>query len=230
MEWLVFLLIAAAIGLIAWFGYRAKQKRREALFTFANQFRLEYSRVDPFHLTSYPFHLFTLGDGRGCENILSGEWEGMPVKEADYWYYTESTDSQGHTSKSYTHMSVVVADLALTIPPITIQKESLFTKLADHLGFHDIEFESEDFNRGFQVKAKDKEFAFKLVDSRMIQWLLATGGTFGFEANGPFLLAYCKRRRPMDLTPLFGTAKSFRDHIPELVWNEFGTEKERSTS
>jgi hypothetical protein len=230
----VFILLAVVIGAIAWFAYRAKQKRREDLFTFANQYKLTYSRVDPYGMVGFPFHLFSLGEGRGCENIMTGEWQGMPVKEADYWYYTQSTDSKGHTTKSYSYFSVVVADLTVEIPAISIQKESLFTKLADHLGFHDIDFESEDFNRKFQVKAKDKEFAFKLIDARMIEWLLGTGGAFGFEANGPWLLVYCKRRKPMELVPLFGTAKQFSDHVPSLVLNEFGrnkgTSQEGSTS
>src|SRR5437867_1477701 len=125
MGFLVVLLIAMVVGGIAWFAYRAKQKRREALFTFANQYKLSYSRVDPYGMVGFPFHLFSLGEGRGCENVLSGEWEGMPVKEADYWYYTESSDSDGHKSKSYSYFSVVVADLSVEIPAISIQKESL---------------------------------------------------------------------------------------------------------
>jgi hypothetical protein len=50
------------------------------------------------------------------------------------------------------------------------------------------------------------------------------------------MLVWCRRLRPSALTPLFGSAALFRDHIPRLVWNEYGTgspaspEEERSTS
>ena len=29
--------------------------------------------------------------------------------------------------------------------------------------------------------------------------------------------------KPLELVPLFGTAKGFHDHIPRLVWTEYGT-------
>jgi hypothetical protein len=215
--------IAAIIGVGIWFSYQRKKKRRLALAAFASQYGMQYSRVDPFGLLGYDFHLFKQGDGRGCENVISGQWQGLPLREADYWYYDETTDSQGHRSKSYHYFSVVIADLSCALPYVSMTKESIFTRMADHLGFRDIDFESEAFNREFNVKASDREFAFKLVDARMMQWMVATGGRFGFEVQGPCVLVYCRRRKPADLLPLVGTAKEFSDHIPRLVLNEYGT-------
>ena len=65
---------AAVIG-IAWFRYRRAQRRQEALFSFAADHAFQYSRDDPFDLTSLNFRLFGLGDGRGCENVVWGNWE-----------------------------------------------------------------------------------------------------------------------------------------------------------
>src|SRR5205823_7867799 len=172
----VVILVLAAIAAAAWWSYARNRARREALLLFATQYGFELSRDDPFDLTAYPFSLFSAGDGRGCENVLSGTWQGMPAREADYWYYTESTDSNGHTSRTYHRFSIVLADLACAIPNVTIRKESLLTKMADHFGFHDIEFESEDFNRRFRVGSDDHEFAYQLIDDRMMAWLLSTGG------------------------------------------------------
>ena len=236
MESLIFVLILVAVAAGVIYAFVQKQKRREALAIFALQNKLDYSRADPFDLTDYAFHLFGLGDGRGCENVVWGDWHGLSVKEADYWYYTESTDSEGHTSRSYHHFSVVLADLPATLPRVSIEKEKLLTRLADALSFHDIDFELEEFNRRFQIRAADREFAYKLIDARMMRWLLSTQGSFGFEVNGPSLLVWCGRLRPTGLVPLFGSAALFRDHIPRLVWSEYGTgspaspEGERSTS
>ncbi len=224
--YLLVVAIVAGIGLILWYSYYRKQQRREGLASFAAQYQMEYSRQDPFGLLDHDFRLLRMGDGRGCENVLSGSWQAMPVREADYWYYTESKDSNGRTSKSYKYFSVVIADLDGMLPYVSIQKESLFTKLADHLGFHDLDFESDDFNREFQVKAEDRQFAYKLIDARMIRWLLSTGGTFGFECRGENLLVYCHRLKPTALVPLFGTAKAFHDHVPSLVWHDYGTKPE----
>jgi hypothetical protein len=220
---LIFVLILAVLGFVAYLGWQAKQKRREGLRGFALQQGMEFSVADPYGMTiAYPFHLFSLGDGRGCENVMTGTWHELPVKEADYCYYTESSDSKGHRTKAYHRYSVVVADLACTLPWVSAEKENLLSKLSEHLGFHDIEFESESFNRMFNVKTADREFAYQLLDARMIRWMESLGGGFGFEVSGPNLLVWSGKRGASDLIPLFGCAKMFCDHIPRLVWNEYG--------
>jgi hypothetical protein len=226
---LIFLLVVVAIVVVVVVAYRLKAKRREALATFALRYGLDYHADDPFGLVDWPFRLFTLGEGRGCENVLDGRWQGLPVKAADYWYYTESSDAQGHRSKSYHYFSVAVAEVGADMPPVTIERETVLTRLGGHIGLHDIEFESERFNRRFRVRAGDREFAFRLVDARMMQWLLAMGEGFGFEVCGPKILVHSRRRKPDDLVPLFGVAKGFNDHVPRLVWTEYGIEPRGET-
>jgi hypothetical protein len=218
-----FILIMAGVAAIGYLSWRSKQKRREALALFAVQRGFEFSRTDPFDLIGSDFHLFRMGDGRGCENVLWGMWQELPVREADYWYYTETSDGKGHRSRTYHHFSVVVAEMGCALPDVTMEREDVSSWVAGHLGFHDIEFESERFNRMFKVKAQDREFAYQLLDARMINWMLSTGGDFGFEVNGPSLLVWSDRRRPTELIPLLGCAKMFCEHIPRLVWTEFGT-------
>ena len=232
---LIFVLVVVGGAGLWWYTYRRKEKRRGALATFAVQYGLTYAQEDTFGLVDYPFRLFSRGDGRGCENVVSGTWKGLSVVEADYWFYDESTDSEGHQSKDYHYFSVAVADTGLDTPPVSIERENLMTRLADHVGLHDIEFESDEFNREFNVTSKDREFAFKLIDARMMQWLHGTEGEFGFEIAGPWVLVYCRRLQPMSLVPLFGTARGFVDAIPRLVRTEFatgaskGAEAERSS-
>jgi hypothetical protein len=113
--------------------------------------------------------------------------------------------------------------LACAVPSVSAEKESLLSKLTEHLGFHDIEFESESFNRMFNVKAADREFAYQLIDARMMRWMESLGGAFGFEVSGPALLVWSGKRRASELIPLFGCAEMFCDHIPRLVWNEYGS-------
>jgi hypothetical protein len=228
LNWIWIVVVIAAIGAVSYFSYTRAKKRRAELATFAAQYRLQYSRTDPFGLTRLGFRLLSLGDGRGCENVVWGEWQGMPFKEADYWYYTESTDSKGRRSKSYRRFSIVLADIDAFLPGAVIARENLFTRMADHTGFRDIEFELEDFNRRFNVKATDREFAYKLVDARMMQWLL-NAGKYGFEVFGGQILVYSGRHRPGELVPLIGTAKGFRDQIPRLVWSQYGIEPRNST-
>jgi hypothetical protein len=151
-----------------------------------------------------------------------GRWQDLPVAVTDFWYYDESTDSKGSRTRTYHRFSVAEIQVAAWMPHVSIGRENLLTAAIEHAGFHDIEFESEDFNRTFRVKSEDREFAFKLVDARMMRWLLSIPGGFGLEVQGPKYIVYSRKLGPTELIPLFGTAKGFHQHIPQLVWNEYG--------
>jgi hypothetical protein len=223
VEALIIVAVVAFIAGGAYLSYYLKKKRRQELALAAKQFGFQYSDTDPFSLVSLPFHLLTLGDGRGTENVMWGSWQGTDLKEFDYWYYTESTDSKGNTTRSYHRFSCAVTDLPMHCAHLTLQREGFFTRMADHLGFHDIEFESEEFNRSFQVTCPDRKFANDVIDSRMMQWLLSAQERWGYELSSNHLLCYSKRLRPIELTPLLGGLKEFRDHIPRVAWSLYGT-------
>ena len=212
--------LIAAVGFV---GYYLKKKRREELALAARQLGLEFSSADPFSLLGLPFRLFTRGDGRGIEGVMWGTWQGVDLKEFDYWYYEESTDSHGETSRSYRYFSCAVTEIAASCAHLTIEREGFFSRVADHLGFHDIEFESDRFNRAFQVGCPDRKFATDVIDDRMMQWLLSIQEHWAFELCGPYLMCYTKRLKPLELTPLLGGLKAFRDHIPRVVWSLYGT-------
>ena len=221
------LLLLGAVVLVAgaaWLSYIRKAKRRQTLASFARKFGFSFRQTDPFNLLwDYNFPLFEMGDGRGCENVVWGEWKGIPFRETDYWYFTKSTNSNGDNVKSYKHFNAVVVDIPAYVPVVTIERETFATRLADQVGWRDIQFESGEFNRAFRVTAQDREFAFKLVDARMMQWLLTTPQGFGFQFRGSAFLVFSHRLRPMELLPLVGTGKELYDHIPRLVWTDYGT-------
>jgi hypothetical protein len=100
MEVLLFLGVIAllVLGLILSWWIRAK--RREAYGLFALRHGFQWSPTDPFGLLAWPFRLFSQGDGRGSRTWC-GCLTGRAVPGFDYRYYEESTDSKGHTSRSY---------------------------------------------------------------------------------------------------------------------------------
>lgn len=147
---------------------------------------------------------------------------GPPRASGRHWYYEETKDDKGNTSRTYHRFSVVLAELDARLPAVCVQRETVGTRLADHLGFRDVEFESEEFNRRFQVHADDRQFAFKLLDARMISFLVSTGGSYGFEVNGRHLLVWAGRLPPDRLVPLFMATASFVQRVPRMVWEEYG--------
>jgi hypothetical protein len=222
VEGLVIVLFAVVALAGAGLSYYLKMRRRDELAQFALQHSLDYSINDPFGLVDMSFGFFSRGDGRGCENVVWGTWQDLPVAVSDFWYYDESSDSKGGRSRTYHRFSVAEVQVAAWMPHVTIGRENVLTTVVEAAGFHDIEFESEDFNRAFNVRSEDREFAFKLIDARMMRWLLSVPGTLAVEVNGPKFIVYSRKLAPMELVPLFGTAKGFHQHIPRLVWNQYG--------
>ena len=216
---LIFVAVLAIAGAAAYFSFQAKKKRRLAFAGLGAQLGLTYSQDDPYDTLAEPFQLFSRGDGRGVENVLAGTWENLGVRVFDYWYYEESTDSKGNRSRTYYRFDCVLASVNVACAQLSMEPENLFTRLADHLSFHDIEFESEDFNKMFNVKCTDKKFANDMVDARMIQWMLTLGKTFSFAVGGDRALVTCKRLDPAQVPSLLGVMQQFIGHFPNVVYD-----------
>jgi hypothetical protein len=200
-------------------GSRGRRGRRLALARVAEQYGMRYSEDDPGGLSAHDFGLLREGNRRGCQNVLSGRWGDLPVKEADYWYGTGNAFSYRYRYS----FSIVIAELAATMPGISVVPGM---QAGHHPGSHGIRFGSKDFDRKFKVTAWDEEFAARLIDPAMIQWLLSTGGQFGFVIRGSELLVSCYRLPATGLGRLFDAAKSFTDHIPQLVWADYSTSQQ----
>ena len=214
---LLFLVFAAAVVVVAYVGYQRKLERQRALRSLSIAHGLDFATEDPFDTLGEPFSLLQAGDGRGVENVLWGTWEGLDVRAFDYWYYDESTDSDGHTSRTYHRFDCVVVPVDAACPPLRIGEENLLTRLAGALSFDDIRFESEEFNRRFHVKGPNAHFATALCDARMMEWLLANGDGFSFEVVGARLLCSHRIVEPAEMIGLFATVKAFRERIPPVV-------------
>jgi hypothetical protein len=210
--------VALIVGGIIW-GYYAKRKRAETFQTFATQLGLSYSPEDPFGILSWPFALFQRGDGQGVENVLAGTWQGVDLTAFDFWYYDESTDSEGHTSRSYRRFDCAMTTIDAACSHLTIDHENLLTRIAGALSLKDLQFESDVFNRAFKVNADDERFAYAFVDARMMRWLMEHAERYAFEVLGNRLLVAGPKIQPMEFLPLLGTLKTFRDQVPRAVFS-----------
>lgn len=212
----VLLFCLAAAGLV-YYQQQRKLRRQQEMRSLAFGQYLDFSLDDPFATLGEPFSLLQKGDGRGVENVMWGFWQELEIRAFDYWYYEESSDSKGHRSKSYYRFDCVLTGVDAHCPRLEISEENLFTRLADALTFRDIEFESEEFNRRFNVRGPDERFATAFCDARMMDWLLTHGEGYGFEVIGDRLLCWTKRVSPAEMVHLLGTAKTFREQIPAVV-------------
>jgi hypothetical protein len=214
---MLFALAVIAMIAIGVFSYLARKRRLEGFALVASQQGLSFAEDDPFGTLEEPFALFRKGDGQGVENVMWGIWHDADLRVFDYWYYQESRDAQGHTSRSYHRFDCVRLAVSANCPHTSIDPEDLFSRLADALSFHDIEFESEAFNRAFTVRSTDEKFANDLIDARMIEWLLANATDCWIElVDDQILLAY-RRLAPEELPGLMALAVAFVMKVPRVV-------------
>ncbi|HEY7874594.1 MAG TPA: hypothetical protein VIG64_05675 [Actinomycetota bacterium] len=216
---LAFASLAIAFALLGWFSGMRRHRRQLGVRAFARKFGFEHRPADPFGLLyDYNFPLLEMGAGRGCENVVWGEFKGMPFRATDYWFYEESRGV-----RTYRHLNAVIVDIPAYLPAVTVERTGILSMMTGGVGWRDLQFESEKFNRAFDVRAEQPASAFKLIDARMMHWMLSTDDIFGFQFYGSAILVWSKRLRPSELFPLIGTAKELLDHIPRLVWADYGT-------
>jgi hypothetical protein len=222
--------VGAAVLALAGASVNAVRRRHRLMGVraFAERHGFRHVPGDPFGLLyDYNFPLFEMGDDRGCENVVWGEWKGLPFKETDFWYYDDASNRKENIGLRR-RFNAVVVDVPLYLPRVSVDPAGVSSVLAGSIGWHDFQFESGEFNRRFTVRAETPEFAFKLVDAQMMHWMLSTDERFGFQFYGSAIMVWSRKLRPTELLPLIGTAKELHDHIPRLVWKEFTTDVPRS--
>jgi hypothetical protein len=217
VEILLFLAVIALVvaGLILSWWLRAR--RREAFGLFALRHGFQWSPTDPFGLLTWPFRLFSRGDGRGIENVVWGALRDEQFVAFDFWYYEQTTNSQGHTTRSYRRFSCVQVEVPASFPSLEARPEGVMSRLADAVGLDDIDFELEEFNRRWNVRASERRFAYELIDQRMMRFLMEMADGCSFEVAGNRVLVYGDRVPPEGLLRLIGVTHMFRDRIPRAA-------------
>jgi len=175
MPVVLFGLIAIAIIALAIIGHIQEKKRREALQMIANQLGLSFSQPRDYSLAdSYGFlDRLRAGKNRYAYNVMRGSGKhGETVCLFDYHYETTSTDSKGRTTTHNHYYSVYTLIMPKNFPELIIEPEGFFAKIAQALGFDDIDFESHEFSSRYKVKSPDKKFAYDVCNAQMIDYLL----------------------------------------------------------
>lgn len=162
--------VVAIFIVVAILSHLAAQKRRQAMMALAAHLGL---RFDPSKRRDvarrYEFiDRMRAGRDRYAFNILSGNYQGHDVILFDYHYKTGSGKDTHHH-----YLSFFILRLPMSASELTIGPEGFFSKVAQAVGYDDIDFESHEFSRKFCVRSKDKKFAYDVCNAQMIEYLLA---------------------------------------------------------
>lgn len=216
------LFAVAAVGAIA-YSIVSAAKRRESAEAVAARLGLTYHPSDDFGITRLPHPIFRMGDRRRAWNLLAGTFRDRPVVMFDYEYMEDRTDADGKRSTSTYRFSGVKVDLDVRCPPTVIRRERVTTKLANALGLgRDIQFESDGFNRAFEVRSGSQQFAFTLVDAAMMEWLMTNASDLDIQLEPGELVVVTRRLPWTEMEALTVRINSFIDQFPRLVWSSYG--------
>ncbi|MFK7850297.1 MAG: hypothetical protein AB8D78_04895 [Akkermansiaceae bacterium] len=170
----IFALFAVAIVVFAVIGFLKEKKRRQAMEKLAAELGFSYSPKKDRALVSQFSFLDKFGNGRNryAKNVMSGEVDGRKAMVFDYHYETHSHDSDGKRKTNHHYFTIFTLELCKHFPELIIRPEGFFSKFKQMLGFDDINFESVEFSKRYQVKSKDKKFAYDVCNAQMIDYLL----------------------------------------------------------
>lgn len=170
MDPIVILIVVVSLILGWWFSYQNAKKRRAAMKALAAEMGFRFDPEKNRSLAQgYSFikHLNEGSNPYAC-NILSGHSPGgEPVLMFDFHY---ETGSGKHTQ--HHECTVLSLKLPRRFPELQIEPEGLGSILKQAIGFDDIDFESLEFSKRYDVRSTDKKFAYDFCHARMIDYLM----------------------------------------------------------
>ena len=114
------------------------------------------------------------GRDRYTLNNCRGRYKGYDVEIFDYhykgpemWWWAPSWHEQRYHSFIVLKLEEHFPELLLNVG-----KKGPFKRVADAFGSADINFESHEFSERFDVRCKNKKFAYDFCHARMIEYLL----------------------------------------------------------
>lgn len=217
-----FLFFLLVLGFAA-VAFALAAKRRKAAEAVAQAQGLTFSAGDPLGVTRLPHPFFRRGDRRRVDITLSGEMGGRQVGLCDYVYTDYTTDDKGNRQSHDHRFAVVVVSLGQPLPQIEIAPEGLGRRFLNAIGVgNDVQFESDEFNRRFTVLSSDRDYAYTLIDARMMAWLLDNAERGSIEIAGNHLCLIAPPRAWEMMPALAQVALGFDQRIPDLAWQRYG--------
>jgi hypothetical protein len=208
-----FIAIAAVMAVLA---YISSLKRREAMAVLAAKLGLHFApHKDRTLARRYQFlDKLRVGQERYAYNILSGEYQGHGVTLFDYHYRTGSGKNTQHHNISF-----FILQLPAAFPELVIGPEGFFSKIAQAIGYDDIDFESHEFSRKFCVRSPDKKFAYDVCNARMIEYLLSNPDLTIEIESGSLAISFGSRLSPELIEPNLRRLITVRSLMPDYLFS-----------
>ena len=221
MQPILFVLVACIFLAIILYGIFKERQRREAFQQLADTLGFQYVAGKDWGLADRFNFLNKLAQGsnRYAYNILSGQTEQKEsIYIFDYHFETYSRNSIGRRKTNHHRFSFFILLMPQPFPELTVMREGIFSKIAQAVGYDDIDFESHEFSRKYCVRSKNKKFAYDICHARMIDYLL-DNNDLTLEIDGPALaVGFNVRLRVDQIRRNYERLQQIRNLIPQYLF------------
>lgn len=216
---IVMVLAVASVGLVVLVWDRQVSRRRRArIASWAAQRGWRYVARDPRWEHALPGFPFERGYRPRARNVVSGPFGRYPAAAFDYSYQGERRDDWMLPHRFGVH----VLRLPAPLPWLHLSAEVLADRAAKLLGAQDLDFESEEFNRLYRVRATDARLASDVVNPRTMEMLIEMGGP-DVRIHDAYIALVTPGR--LDLEVVDGALTALAricDQVPAFVWHDHG--------
>lgn len=220
MQALILVGVVALIVVLGIFGHLAAKKRREAMMALAAKLGLHFDPGKDRNVAHRYGFLDKLqaGSNHYAFNVLSGIYQGHDARVFDYHYETHSTNSKGHRQTHHHYFSCFLLHVPASFPELVIAREGFFSKIAQAVGYDDIDFESHEFSRRFCVRSANKKFAYDVCHARMMEYLLANDDLVIEIEDDVLAITFGSRLDPERIEPNLNRLVALRSLMPEYLF------------
>lgn len=192
MEIIIIVLVVLLIPVIIYAVIQAQKQREarlESLFVMANRLGFSYQAegIQDFSLQRFlwfdytseedhiveklqGFELFKRGHSQKAAPVMQGEIDGHVYSMFDYQY--KVTTSTGKSTQTVTYNnSVVIAEVPFWFPNISLTPQSFLHGIAGIFGIHELNTESESFNKRYYIQTDDAKRALEILHPKVIEAL-----------------------------------------------------------
>jgi Protein of unknown function (DUF3137) len=207
----------------AWWSYQQAQKRRQRLQQYAVANGWTFVARDDTQCQRWQRTPFTnQGFDHRATNVMWGKYRSHDMLAFDYSYKTRESDGRGGSNTETHRYRICALALPTWLPTLEVGPETVLTRLGAAVGLHDIELESEDFNRRFRVSANDRKFAYDVLSPRVCQRLLSLPNHH-WRIDGNTILSWDTGCNDVaDLLARLTTIATVVEGIPDFVWHDNG--------
>jgi hypothetical protein len=220
MEFMVVILVVVLVVAGAIYSSVMARRRREAMAAMAASLGLRFDPSKDYGIDEAYSFLGKLcqGSKRYAFNRISGRYRDQDILIFDFHYETYSRNSKGHRQTHHHYLSCFLLRLPARVPELNITREGWGSKLAQWVGYDDIDFESAEFSSAFCVRSQDKKFAYDICHARFMEYLLAHRDLSLELDQNVLSLIFNGRLSVEQIAGNLNRLLDVRGHIPEYVW------------